>query len=37
LLAHATGRRSMAAAAVELPVAYVHISGSREVFLAGRE
>jgi len=37
LLAHGTGRRSMAAGTGELPVPYVHSSGSGEVFLAGRE
>lgn len=37
LLAHATGRPSMTACAIELPVSYVHFSGSREVLLAGCE
>jgi hypothetical protein len=37
LLAHGTGRRSMATGAVELPVPDVHFSRSREVFLARRE
>jgi hypothetical protein len=34
LLAHATGRRPMATRALELPMSYVHFSGSREVLLA---
>jgi hypothetical protein len=37
LLAHAAGRRSMAADTGELLVPHVHFSGSREVLLAGRE
>jgi hypothetical protein len=37
LLAHATGRRAMAAGTRELLVPGVHSSGSREVLLARRE
>jgi len=37
LLAHAARSRSMAARAVELPMSYVHFSGSREVLLTGCE
>jgi hypothetical protein len=37
LLAHATGRRTMAVGTGELLVPCVHSSGSREVLLAGCE